>query len=191
MSNLKSIGLYYGSSTGITESVAEMVQELAGEMGITLTAVDVCELDDPKELLQHDQLILGVPTWNTGQLQDDWLIIYPKLDEIDFTGKTVAIFGIGDQEGFPYNFIDAVGILGKKLQERGAHLVGFWPVDGYEYEESEAVIETEEGTKFMGLGIDEYNQEDKTNARIVEWLEQVRIEMEEFYQSYGEECEIT
>lgn len=179
MSSSGSIGLYYGSTTGTTEAVAEKVQEFATAAGVPLNAVNISDLNDPKELLQHEQLIIGIPTWNIGQLQDDWLIVYPKLDELDFTGKTVAIFGVGDQEGFPDNFLDAVGILGKKLQERGARLIGFWPADDYDYEESEAAFETEEGVKFMGLGIDEYNQEEKTDMRIINWLEQIQLEMQE------------
>lgn len=179
MASASSIGLYYGSTTGTTEAVAEKVQEFATAAGVPLTAVNISDLNDPKELLQHEQLIIGIPTWNIGQLQDDWLIVYPKLDEMDFTGKTVAIFGVGDQEGFPDNFLDAVGILGKKLQERGATLIGSWSAEDYDYEESEAAFETDEGIKFMGLGIDEYNQEEKTDMRIISWLEQIQLETQQ------------
>lgn len=179
MSSSGSIGLYYGSTTGTTEAVAEKVQEFATAAGVPLNAVNISDLNDPKELLQHEQLIIGIPTWNIGQLQDDWLIVYPKLDEMDFTGKIVAIFGVGDQEGFPDNFLDAVGILGKKLQERGATLIGSWSAEDYDYEDSEAAFETEEGVKFMGLGIDEYNQEEKTDMRIINWLEQIQLEMQQ------------
>ena len=163
------VGFYYGSTTGTTEFVAEKMQRFAERAGVTLTPINIGNLRDPKELLAFDKLILSVPTWNVGQLQDDWLILFPKLDELDFSGKRVALFGLGDQLGYPDNFLDALGTLGKKLQERGAQLVGFWPTEGYDFTASKAQV----GEQFMGLGLDEYNQEEKTEGRIAAWLEQV------------------
>ena len=115
---------------------------------------------------------MGIPTWNVGQLQDDWLILFPKLDELDFSGKKVALFGVGDQLGYPDNFLDALGMLARKLRERGATLVGRWSTEGYDFSASKA----QEGNQFVGLGLDEYNQEDKTDGRIATWLGQVQRE---------------
>lgn len=166
------IGFYYGSTTGTTEFIAEKVRDAALLRGLELTPVNIGTLSDPKDLLKHDGLILGVPTWNIGQLQDDWLTLYPKLDTLEFSGKQVALFGVGDQLGYPDNFLDAMGTLGRKLQERGAELVGFWSTEGYEFTASKAQV----GDRFMGLGIDDYNQEDLTENRIAGWLKQVQSE---------------
>ena len=166
------IGFYYGSTTGTTEFVAEKMQSLAEGAGLELTPVNISTLSNPRDLLKPDRLILGVPTWNIGQLQDDWLMLYPKLDALDFSGKQVALFGVGDQVGYPDNFLDALGILGQKLRERGADLVGFWSTEGYHFTASKA----EAGGHFMGLGIDDYNQEDLTEGRITAWLGQVQKE---------------
>lgn len=168
------IGFFYGSTTGTTEVVAEKMQAFAERVGVRLEPVNISNLRDPKELLKHDRLILGVPTWNVGQLQDDWLILYPKLDALDFSGKQVALFGVGDQVGYPDNFLDAMGTLGKKLQERGAQVVGFWPVEGYDFTASKAQV----GGRFIGLGVDEYNQEELTDGRIAAWMGQVQWEFE-------------
>ena len=169
------IGFYYGSTTGTTQLVAEKMQRFAALAGIALSPVNIADLNAPKELLEHDQLILGIPTWNVGELQDDWLLLFPQLDSLDFTGKQIALFGVGDQVGYPDNFLDAVGTLGKKLRERRAELVGYWSAKDYDFSASQAL----EGEQFMGLGIDEYNQEDKTDNRIARWLGQIYREFEE------------
>ena len=166
------IGFYYGSTTGTTEEVAEKMRAFAKLAGIPLQPINISDLGEPRDLLKHDHLILGIPTWNVGQLQDDWLILFPKLDELDFSGKRVALFGVGDQMGYPDNFLDAMGTLGEKLQERGVELVGFWSTEGYDFTASKAQI----GGQFMGLGIDEYNQEALTDSRIASWLGQVQRE---------------
>ena len=170
--NMSRTGFYYGSTTGTTEFVAEKIRDAAELMGLELTPVNIGTLGHPKDLLKHDRLILGIPTWNVGQLQDDWLSLYPKLDTLDFSGKQVALFGVGDQLGYPDNFLDALGTLGQKLQKRGADLVGFWSTEGYSFTASKAQV----GDRFMGLGIDDYNQEDLTEGRIAIWLGQVQRE---------------
>jgi flavodoxin I len=93
----------------------------------------------------------------------------PQLNALDFTGKKVAIFGIGDQYNYPDNFLDAVGMLGEVLQRQGAELFGFWPVEGYEFAASKALVDG----RFMGLGIDNIHQKKLTAARITQWVAQV------------------
>jgi flavodoxin I len=120
-------------------------------------------------MLAYDYLIIGCPTWNIGQLQDDWDAIFPDLDELDFSGKKVAIFGLGDQYAYPDNYCDAIGILGRKFAAQGAELVGFTPADGYEFSHSLGV---EEGL-FMGLALDEIHESKQTPTRITDWVWQL------------------
>lgn len=164
------VGLFYGSSSGMTEYVAEDMAAAWSAMGLeAVTPINIGKVKDAAQLLEYDCLILGIPTWNIGQLQDDWDIILPQFDKLDFSGKKVAIFGVGDQYGYPDNFLDAVGILGDKLEARGAELVGAWDTDGYEFSESLALRDG----KFIGLGIDETNQSRQTTGRISKWLAQI------------------
>src|SRR5262249_45246908 len=110
--NSQRIGLFYGSSTGVTEMVAYQIQDVWTALGMEpITPVNIGEVKDLSQLLNYDCLILGISTWNIGQLQDDWEIVFPQLDKLDFSDKRVALFGTGDQYGYPDNFIDAVGIL--------------------------------------------------------------------------------
>ena len=165
------VGLYYGSTTGMTEFVAEKIAT-AWDDAEPLEPVNISYLPDMARLTQHPHIILGISTWNIGQLQDDWRIHWDDLKMRDFSGVTVAIFGVGDQVNYAENFLDAVGELAQRLRERGATLVGFWPTEGYEFSASTA----QKGEVFCGLGIDEVNQEELTDDRIETWLEQVRRE---------------
>jgi flavodoxin I len=164
------IGLFYGSTTGKTETAAEMIQaEFGGEDVVTLhEIVDVENSDFEK----YEYIIIGCPTWDIGELQADWQGYYDELDEIDFSGKKVAYFGTGDQIGYAENFQDAMGILEEKISELGGTTVGYWSTDGYEHEESKA----EKDGKFVGLALDEDNQSELTDTRIKQWVEQLKRE---------------
>ena len=65
------IGIFYGSTSGVTEEIAEKIRDEIGE--------DLCDLysmeddyDDVDDLLQYDYLILGCSTWGAGEVQNDW-----------------------------------------------------------------------------------------------------------------------
>ena len=45
----------------------------------------------PGDLLQHKLLILGIPTWGIGELQDDWGDFLPGLEELDLSGFGVRV----------------------------------------------------------------------------------------------------
>ena len=160
------IGLFYGSTTGNTEFAAILIVEEFAKRG--LDAIELFDIGrvELSQLMGYDNLIIGCPTWNIGQLQDDWDIAESKLSQFDFTGKKVAIFGLGDQYGYPDNFCDAIGILGQKFSDQGAELVGFTLVEDYEFSDSQGV---EDGV-FWGLALDEDNQSDLTLLRIQDWV---------------------
>lgn len=163
---MKKIGLFYGSNTGNTERVAEMIKEAFDEIAPGLLEMFDIGLVETSKLLEYDQLIIGCPTWNIGELQDDWDIAYTELDEMDFSSKKIAIFGVGDQFGYPENFCDAIGILGSKFEKQGAELVGFTGIVDYEFSHSLGV---EEGV-FLGLALDEDSQYEETPQRIANWV---------------------
>jgi flavodoxin I len=166
------IGLFFGSSTGNTEFVAYELKSEFDKLDPSLVDVHNIGRATPEQFLGYDYLILGIPTWNTGQLQDDWEIFLPKLQGRDMTGKKVAIFGLGDQNGYGFNFLDAVGTLADALFELNADVYGLWPVKGYEFEESKA----REEEFFLGLGIDQEGQADLTGGRLARWASQVMRE---------------
>ncbi|CEJ46416.1 flavodoxin FldA [Umezakia ovalisporum] len=165
----KKIGLFYGTQTGKTETVAEMIRDTFGGDVVTLHDISQADLSDFNE---YEYLIIGSPTWNIGELQSDWEAIFPNLDEIDFSGKLVGYFGTGDQIGYSDNFQDAMGILEEKLSQQGGKTVGYWSTDGYDFSDSKAL----RNGKFCGLALDDDNQPDLTDKRIQQWVGQLKTE---------------
>ncbi|MCF2970280.1 flavodoxin FldA [Synechococcus sp. Nb3U1] len=161
------VGLFFGTQTGNTETVAEMIQKELGEENVDLIDISEASIED---FDKYNYLIIGCPTWNIGELQSDWDGFFPNLDEIDFSGKTVAYFGVGDQFGYPDNFQDAMGILAEKIAERGGKNVGSWPIDGYEFNESRGLV----NGQFVGLALDEDNQSELTEKRVKEWTAKLK-----------------
>ncbi|MEA5568293.1 flavodoxin FldA [Anabaena sp. UHCC 0399] len=164
----KKIGLFYGTQTGKTESVAEIIRDEFGD-GVTLHDMSQAEAADFDE---YQCVIVGCPTWNIGELQSDWEGFFPELDDIDFNGKMIAYFGTGDQMGYADNFQDAIGILEEKISQRGGKTVGYWSTEGYDFNDSKAL----RNGKFVGLAIDEDNQSDLTDERIKAWVSQLKRE---------------
>jgi len=166
-----SIGIYYGTTTGKTEKVAEMI---AYELGAEVAEVKDISNAISDELERFDVLIFGTSTWNVGEMQMDWeTFVEEELESVDFSHKRVAFFGLGDQEGYPDYFADGMGKLYHKVKERGAKIVGSWNTENYDFDESEAV----DNGSFCGLVIDEDNQEDLTERRIMEWCTILRKEL--------------
>lgn len=167
---MSKIGLFYGSDTSHTESVAydiyDTIVARLGEDVIDIHKVGSVELQD---MLRYDYLILGIPTWDIGELQADWDIKWEAFKTLDLTGRKVAVFGLGDQYGYPDTFLDAAGILAETVLVQGGELVGYTPSTGYQFEESLFL----EGDRFMGLALDEDHQPELTKARVDTWIPQL------------------
>lgn len=168
MSDTKTIGLFYGSSTCYTEMAGEKIRKIIGEERIdffNITDVPIVQAEF------YDYLIFGIPTWDYGELQEDWEEIWDELDQVNFSGKKFAIYGLGDQVGYPEWFLDAMGYLHSKLVHRGAIPCGYWSRDGYEFEASKAL--TPDGDFFVGLALDDENEFQLSDARIAQWCTQI------------------
>lgn len=112
-------GIFFGSDTGNTENIAKMIQKQLGK--------DVADVHDiakssKEDLEGYDILLLGIPTWYYGEAQCDWDDFFPTLEEIDFNGKLVALFGCGDQEDYAEYFCDALGTIRDIIEPRAPRL---------------------------------------------------------------------
>jgi flavodoxin I len=165
------IGLFYGTQTGNTQTIAEMIQAELGGAGV-VTLHDICQAE-PDDFDHYSTVIIGCPTWNIGELQADWEGFYHELDDINFSSKVVAYFGCGDQIGYADNFQDAMGLLATKITELGGKTIGYWPTDGYAYTDSKAVV----GNQLVGLAIDEDNQAELTASRVKTWVAQLKSDL--------------
>lgn len=161
------IGLFYDTDTGNTRKVAKMINKLFDDGDIDMKNVTKLE---PADFDKYTAFIIGTPTLGEGELPDNWNEFMPQLETVDFTGKTVALFGLGDQDEYGHEFVDGLGLLYEKLQSLGASFVGFWPTEGYEYDFSGA----EYDNQFIGLVLDQDNQSDLTKERVETWVTEVK-----------------
>ena len=161
---MNKIGIIYSFNSTKTAKAAEKIKEAFGS---DFNVVPINAEDLTEELfLSFTNLILGVPTWFDGELPNYWDEFVPALEDLNLTGKSIAIFGLGNQVEYPENFGDAVGIMADIIQERGAKLVGLSSSEGYTYESSRAF----NGNQFWGLLLDQETQPRLSKDRIEKWV---------------------
>jgi len=172
---MSKIGIFFGTDTGSTRLVAKKIYSLLG--------ADVA--DKPKninrtqvaELLSYDALILGTPSYGVGDMpglavgcqEANWAEFVPYLDDIDLSGKRVALFGLGHQERYASRFASSLIQLYRVFYGYGAEMVGRWDTEGYEFEHSDSIIDNQ----FVGLVLDQRGQPHLTDERLQTWLGQI------------------
>ena len=156
------IGIFYGSSTGTTEDVAGRIAK-----ALNVESADVHNVTDADAAMieGYDVLVLGSSTWGVGELQDDWYDGIKKFKAANLQGKKVALFGLGDSGSFSDTFCDAMGIIKGELSGAGVTFIGEVPSDDYSFDSSVSV----ENGCFVGLALDEVNEDYKTDERISRW----------------------
>lgn len=159
--------LFYGSQTGTTGGVADLIQKNLSDL---VSEIKCIQFAEKEELAECDFLVLGGSTWGDGELTDDWLDFFPQMDLISFAGKKVALFALGDQTGYSYNFASAMRILYNKVKERGAQVVACRvSKEGFQFDHSESLVDGH----FVGLVVDEVNEPELTDQRVKVWAQVV------------------
>ncbi|MGL5961375.1 MAG: flavodoxin, partial [Cetobacterium sp.] len=126
--------------------------------------------DGIDQMSQLENLILVSPTYGVGELQKNWENVYEEFKNIDFSGKVVGIVGVGNQFAFGESYVGAMRKLYDVVEKNKGKIVGFTSTEGYKYEETEAVIDN----MFIGLALDESNQDNETPDRIKAWIEEIK-----------------
>ena len=162
--------IIYSYHTQKSKKVAEKIIEAFGKDDIV--AVNAEELTS-EVFEKNSNFILSAPTWFDGELPNYWDEFVPELEEMDLKNKTFAVFGLGDQKGYPENYCDAIGILVEILENCGGKIIGHTSLEGYNFESSRA----QRGDKFVGLPLDQENQARLTQSRIDKWVAQLKKEM--------------
>ena len=136
------VHVIYGSTTGMTEAVAGKIAQALGCEAVNINSADAATFD-------AELLVLGSSTWGIGDLQDDWAA---KLDEVkgNFAGKKIAVFGLGDSQGFADSFCVAAETIANAAKDAGATLVG------------------------EVLKLDDTNEADQTDGKIAAWVETIK-----------------
>lgn len=175
--DMAQVGIFFGTSTGSTESVADMIKEQLGDDADGPFDIEALEGSVQDNFGKYPALIVGTPTWNTGADTErsgtGWDEIYYKsMQQLNLQGKKVAVFGLGDQISYSENYADATGELHDVFQALGCQMFGYTSQEGYEHEDSKAI----RGDKFCGLLCDMVNQEELSEDRVQNWVTQLRAE---------------
>jgi flavodoxin I len=169
---VRAVGLFFGTQTGKTEDVADLIAAKAG-----IEKTDIADAGGAADLEGFDGIIAGVPTWHTGADEqrsgttwDDYL---EEISALSLSGKPVAIFGLGDQASYGDNFCDGIEELHNTFEKAGAKMLGYVDASGYDmYTESKSVKDG----KFLGLPLDGDNEPDMSEDRVNKWVDQIKSE---------------
>lgn len=154
----------YGSTTGTCENIANTIGEKLGAEVINVTDLTA------DQIAEADLLVIGTSTWGAGDLQDDWYDGISLLKGADLSGKKVAVFGCGDSAGYSDTFCGGMKELYEAAQAAGATMIGEVSTEGYTFDDSDSVVDG----KFVGLALDDVNEDDKTEERIDAWLPTIK-----------------
>jgi len=175
------IGLFYGSTTCYTEMAAEKIQQhftetLVNPLELTVELFNIKDTALSK-IADFDLVILGISTWDYGEIQEDWESHWAEIADLNLSGKIIALYGMGDQVGYTDWFQDALGMLHEQVIAQDGFVIGLWDNQGYEFAASKAL--TEDNTQFVGLALDEDNQYQLSDERISQWCQQIQSEIAE------------
>lgn len=165
---MKKIGIFYGSTTGTTKSVA---QKIAAGLGVPEADVHDVAVCAPSDVAAYDVLLFGASTWNAGDLQEDMDTFLDGVQALDLRGREVALFGCGD-ESMSDTFCNSVGEMYRRLHDTHPEFIGPFYNDGYKYDHSGSDVKG----MIVGLCIDEVNHPEATDARIKAWCEEIKKE---------------
>lgn len=171
---MKKTALFYWPKGGNVEVCAKKIRDQFDENSIRFYPINSVK---DVNLKDFDFVIVGGSTvgadvWEQAEDNNLWFDFFAKFDEANLKDKPVAIFGLGDQVLYPDHFVDGMMIMKKEFDRVGAKLVGRWPTDDYDFTGSDAV----EDNKFVGLALDEDQQDELSNERIERWVDQIKKE---------------
>jgi flavodoxin I len=177
---MASVGIFFGTDSGTTRLMAKKIsKKLGSDIAAKPINVNRITLSD---MLSYDFIILGTPTYgdgitpgkDTGVKDGSWQEFFPNFTDNCLSGKTIALYGLGDQDKYSERFASGLGELYNKIISHGGSVVGSWSTEGYNFEHSGAVKDGE----FVGLVLDQPNQALLTEERLDKWLEIIKPEIE-------------
>jgi len=166
--------IFYGPLKGAVNRVANKLKDVIGEDKVEMLPVNTATVAD---IEKYDKIIFGMSTvgkdtWDSTYSNNDWAKFLPEIGKTRYEGKTIAIFGLGDHVTYAATFVDHIAVLARELTKNGAVLTGQVSTEGYEFDESEAVVDG----KFLGLPIDEDFEPELTDERVEKWVKQISSE---------------
>jgi flavodoxin I len=170
---MEKIGLFFGPVGGNCNNVANKIAEQIGNKNVDLIPIKDAKHNDVEK---YDKIIFGISSigkdaWDNKDVETDWDKFLPEFEKIDFKGKKVAAFGLGNQITYPSHFVESLGFLANELNKKEITLIGEFSTKDFEFKESHAI---NKNGNFYGLVIDEDNEAGKTDARIKIWIASIK-----------------
>ena len=135
----------YGSTTGNTEYVAQVVAEVLGDKGYEVKVMDVSSAQAQGLCDGYDLVLFGCSTWGDDsiELQDDFVPLFDDFESINAQGKKTAVFGCGLTD-YEY-FCGAVDAIEEKLKDMGAQVLDTLKIDGEPQSEKDEITSWAQG----------------------------------------------
>ncbi len=165
---MEKIAIFFGPLNGSVHRVAKLVAEKIGPEIVDLIHIGSASTSD---LEKYSKIIFGISTigkdtWQQKFDNNDWSKFFPAVSSFNFSGKRVAIFGLGDHITYAYHFVDAMGLLGRLIKNQGGEIFGKVSTDGYIFQDSDAILDG----MFVGLPVDEDFEPELTEGRVSAWV---------------------
>ncbi|WP_047984448.1 flavodoxin domain-containing protein [Ornithinibacillus californiensis] len=114
--------ILYTSLTGNTEILAETIADYLKkhQHEVTLKHFEQDQIT-ADEIKDYDATLIGIYTYDYGEIPFEVEFFFDELDEVDLTGCITGVFGAGDRF-YGDTFGLAVDLMHDKLEERGATL---------------------------------------------------------------------
>lgn len=172
---MKKIGLFYWPKGGNVENTAQKIYSQFAPGNIVKLDILSATVDIIKgfDFMIVGGSTVGADNWQDAASNNYWNEFFKVLDQTELKNKTVALFGLGDQVLYPNHFVDGLANLYSEFSKRGVKITGFWPAEGYEFSDSQAVVDN----NFVGLVIDEDQQPELTDERIRQWIDRIKKEI--------------
>lgn len=165
---MEKIAIFFGPLNGSVHRVAKLVASKIGA-----DKVDLIHIKDASaaDLDKYSRIIFGISTigkdtWTQKFDNIDWSKFFPVVTDYNFSGKKVAIFGLGDHITYAYHFADSMGLLGKTIKSQGGKIYGSVGTEGYTFQDSDAIVDGQ----FIGLPVDEDFEPELTDERVTNWI---------------------
>jgi len=137
--------IIFGSTTGNTEEMADMVKKALDDAGIETEIKNVIDSTVADLAGSHDVVLLGCPAYGDDsiELQEDFEAFYEQLDGTQLNGKPFAVFAPGDSS-YEY-FCGSVDMLEERFEELGgAKVVEGLKIDGDPSDEKDEIVQWSE-----------------------------------------------
>lgn len=121
---MSSVLIVYGSTTGNTQWVAQELEKKFQAYGHSVESLNAADASAEGLCQGRDLVVFGCSTWGQDEieLQEDFVPLFEKFDQIGAGGVKTAVFGCGDED---YEFFcGAVDAISDKLTTLGSTVVG-------------------------------------------------------------------